>query len=638
MDRTTLARSRTVRVLVCMTLGVGALVALPAAATAATPAAAAALANAPAGSRTAITPGLKGWDSLNVETPAQISCLSNAGYSFDVINTNGTTWQNEYDAAAAAGLKVVLFQGYDPTTWPQATQGTTRGGIAAMKALAAGYPAGAMIFLNVESNLNTTRGNMVTWIRNWTTAVRAKGYIAGVYLGADQILTATDVNSLPGVSVFWKSPTRGLPVPARGYVMTQTSISQSACGINGGIDQDVAGRDGTAAQLIGAAFPAVRATPTQPGTFVPLNPTRLLDTRTGVGARAGAVPTGGHVDLQVTGPLVPNGAVAVVLNVTATAPTSSGNISLTPTGIAPRVSNVNFVAGQTAANLATVRLSPSGKVTLAATVSHSGNVQIIADVAGYYLGGTATAPGAFTPVTPTRLLDTRPHPAARLSTTTVQVAGRAGIPNNGTAAAAVVNLTAVTPAAVGYLTAYSGAGSRPSASNINYVPEQSVPNLAVVQLNSGGRIALFNGSGGSTDLLADVAGYYRTGTPAATGAFVSTRPARILDTRSRVGSSGAVPAGTAIALSVSGAGRVVPAGATAVAINVTVTNTAGLGYLSVFPSDRSAPVASNLNFARGQTVANLVVVPIGADGKIVLDNQSNGTTDLIGDVAGYFVG
>ncbi|QNK81805.1 hypothetical protein [Nakamurella sp. PAMC28650] len=82
----------------------------------------------------------------------------------------------------------------------------------------------------------------------------------------------------------------------------------------------------------------------------------------------------------------------------------------------------------------------------------------------------------------------------------------------------------------------------------------------------------------------------------------------------------------------------VPATATSVVLNVTVTNPATIGYLSVFPSDTSAPLASNLNFVKGQTVANLVMVPIGADGKIVLDNQSLGAADLIADIAGYFRG
>jgi hypothetical protein len=48
------------------------------------------------------------------------------------------------------------------------------------------------------------------------------------------------------------------------------------------------------------------------------------------------------------------------------------------------------------------------------------------------------------------------------------------------------------------------------------------------------------------------------------------------------------------------------------------------------------PLASNLDFAPGETIPNLVVVPVGADGKIDLYN-SLGTVNLIADLAGYYV-
>lgn len=646
-------RSRPVRVLFALAMGAGVLVTAPATASATTPTAAplaavpAAAATAPAGARTAITPGLRGWDSLTVETPAQIICLSNAGYAFDAVNTNGVRWQDEYNAAAAAGMKVVLFQGYDSSTWKTPSQAQARAISSRDKALAARYPAGAQIFLNVESNVNVgvTPTAMLTWINNWAAVIRNAGYLPGVYVGVPQILTAAQVNSLAGI-VFWRSASGSAPQAGRGFVMRQTSISRSACGIPRGIDPDVAGADRNGAQLIGAAFPAIRRAPTQPGTFVPLSPSRLLDTRHGLGAATGAVRPSGRVNLQITGPFVPAGASAVVLNVTATESTRAGNISVTPTGQPIRVSNVNFVAGQTVPNLVTVKVGTGGRVTL--VNGSAGTVQMIADVSGYYLGGTAGVAGAFTPVTPSRLLDTRPHPVVAGSTTPVQVTGRVTgappttltIPPAGSVSSAVVNVTAVLPKTAGYLKAF-GDGPAPNASTLNFVAGQTVPNLAMVPVSAAtGRISLINGSNhdGRTDLLADVAGYFRAGTPTSTGAFAPLTPTRILDTRSDIGSIGAVPADSAVALLISGAGRAVPANATAVAINVTVTAPAGLGYLSVFPADRSAPLASNLNFVRGQTVANLVIVPIGADGKIVLDNQSTGSTDLIGDVAGYFVG
>ena len=55
----------------------------------------------------------------------------------------------------------------------------------------------------------------------------------------------------------------------------------------------------------------------------------------------------------------------------------------------------------------------------------------------------------------------------------------------------------------------------------------------------------------------------------------------------------------------------------------------------MWPSSRTQPDASNLNFAPGQTVPNLVVVPVGTDGKIKIYNGSFGAVDLLVDVAGY---
>ena len=74
--------------------------------------------------------------------------------------------------------------------------------------------------------------------------------------------------------------------------------------------------------------------------------------------------------------------------------------------------------------------------------------------------------------------------------------------------------------------------------------------------------------------------------------------------------------------------------ATAVIVNMTVTNTTANGHLIVYPSDASQPIASDLNWAPGQTVPNLVVVKLSADGKIAIYNGF-GSTDVIVDVLGY---
>jgi hypothetical protein len=100
--------------------------------------------------------------------------------------------------------------------------------------------------------------------------------------------------------------------------------------------------------------------------FTSLAPSRLLDTRIGVGAPQGAVAPGGTVHLQVAGRgRVPAmGVSAVVLNVTVTGATRPGFVTAYGDGTAlPGASNLNFVAGQTVPNLV---IAPVGADLLSA--------------------------------------------------------------------------------------------------------------------------------------------------------------------------------------------------------------------------------------------------------------------------------
>ena len=58
----------------------------------------------------------------------------------------------------------------------------------------------------------------------------------------------------------------------------------------------------------------------------------------------------------------------------------------------------------------------------------------------------------------------------------------------------------------------------------------------------------------------------------------------------------------------------------------------------MWPSGGTRQQTSNLNFQAGQNIPNLVIVPVGADGKIQLYNGSPGTVQLIADVTGYILG
>jgi hypothetical protein len=243
--------------------------------------------------------------------------------------------------------------------------------------------------------------------------------------------------------------------------------------------------------------------------FVGLTPARILDTRSGLGAPKASV-TGGHsVALQVLGRggVPSRGVTAVVMNVTAVAPTASGFVTAYPDGIArPTASTLDFSVNQTIPNLVTVRVGTDGKVDL---YNHAGSVNVIADVAGYYTTSTTTG-ARFVPVTPTRVLDTRygiGAPKAALGpdqTLPVQFADRAGLPLD--AKAVVVNVTATAPTTSGFVTVYPDGKSLPTASNLNFSANETIPNLVVVPLVDGELD--FHNHSGNVQLVGDVVGYF----------------------------------------------------------------------------------------------------------------------------------
>ena len=250
---------------------------------------------------------------------------------------------------------------------------------------------------------------------------------------------------------------------------------------------------------------------------------------------------------------------------------------------------------------------------------------------------TPTGAGAFVPLTPARLLDTRTgvgRPTGVVPAggeVDLQVSGRGGVPSG--ASSVALNVTVTSPTRPGSITVYPSGSGKPLASNLNFRAGQTIPNLVAARLGTGGKVRLANNSSGSVSLIADVTGYYVGGTPTAAGSFVSLTPSRVLDTRS---SSGPVTPDGQLSLAVAGVGGVPASGASSVVLNVTVTAPTRSGNLTAYASGSAKPVASNLNFVAGDTIPNLVVAPIGPDGRVILANNSAGTVQLIADVAGYF--
>lgn len=373
-------------------------------------------------------------------------------------------------------------------------------------------------------------------------------------------------------------------------------------------------------------------------------PVRLVDTRPGeatIDGRfrgAGKLTAGGVLRLDVAGRAdVPLGTTAVMLNVTVTQPSARGFVTVYPCDQSrPTTSAVNYAVGQTVANATIATVAADGTVCFASSAA----IHLVVDAAGWFPSG------AYVPLpSPRRVFDSRPgqpvadggvggigrRPAG--STTEIRIAGRVGVPANATAVA--LNVTATNTQGPGFLTVYPCDAALPLASNLNYAPGSTVPNLVITRLDASGRVCIFTQA--AADVIVDVSGTFP-----ATGFRPLPAPRRALDTRpgqqtadGAFQGEGVQPAGATLQLPV--AGRLgVPADASAVVLNVVAIQPAAAGYVSVHPRGTQRPNASNLNSAPNSVVANSVVARVGPAGEICV--FSFAAQHLVVDVAGWLTG
>jgi sugar lactone lactonase YvrE len=390
----------------------------------------------------------------------------------------------------------------------------------------------------------------------------------------------------------------------------------------------------------GAAVPGPACTEPAPGTtaspasYQPVPPARILDTRTGTGTGGvmKAVGPASTITLDVTGVGgVPEAGVsAVALNVTVTEPSGGGYLTVFPSGTPrPTTSTINFLPGQTVANMAVAKVGNDGKVDI---YNATGTSHVVVDVVGWY----GDQGSRFNSLVPARILDTRTGTGGFTavgpgSTIDVPFTGVGGVPASGVSAV-VLNLTVTQPTAGGFLTVFPSGTARLTTSSINFLPGQTVANMAVAKVGSDGKVSIYNAAG-ATHVVVDVVGWYGDqGSP-----FYSLAPARILDTRNGTGGFpvGPVPAGATINAIATTIGGLPDTGVSAVVLNVTVTEPAVGGYLTLYPYPQPRPPTSSINFATGQTVANLVVSKVLADGKVVIYN-GGGAAHVVIDVVGWY--
>ncbi len=401
------------------------------------------------------------------------------------------------------------------------------------------------------------------------------------------------------------------------------------------------------AAVLGAATLAVPNTaaaapgPTGAGELHLVTPTRIVDTRIGLGHQG---PLGPDemipVDPRESVPVVGGLVNAYVVNVTVVDPTAPGNIELVPwTGpVVPesRSSDVNFAPGRTVANLATQQAIIQD-MRLGLINRSTGRSQVVVDVVGYYSYGSAPQSPGMAATAPSflsgRVLDTRTTqrvPAGGSVRVPVSAAG----PVVGTA---VGNLTVVDAAAPGHLTT----DPADTTSVLNFQTGDTNANSVYLPIATDGTVTLYNRSTGSVDLLLDLEkGFYRDDAPRAgatplfPGRFHTVPSQRLLDTRIGLGASGPVAADGSVSVTVPG----LPDGTTAVVVNLTATEATAPGAVTAFDAGTAEPGTSNVNVTPGRSVANLAVVPVGADGTITLHSHNVGQVQLIVDAVGAYIG
>jgi hypothetical protein len=430
-------------------------------------------------------------------------------------------------------------------------------------------------------------------------------------------------------------------------------------------------------------------------SYFPMKPFRILDTRSGglcVQCTGGSVGAGATRTVQITGvsglnggaDLVPPTATAVALNVTAVNDVSSSLLTIYPTGTAqPRASNLNFSPRAASANLVTVALgqtSPSDANREINIFNAVGTVSVVADVQGYFGPQSATSPiGEFHAIAPLRVCDTRAHlatnpcnangknsvnsplgPGGIREVNVGAVTGAGGsIPADGTAEAAVLNLTAVAGSVGTYLSVYPsdaqghcsipGGGSAPRFSTLNVGPSVALANRVMVPLgpaNPGGSntdICVYN-SQGTINIVIDANGWFGSAGAPTGNQFQAIGPSRVCDTSASAGTPCArrtLTPGSIETIVVAGIGGVPVTGAVAVIANLTAVDGSASTVFTLFPANlTAAPLASDLNVGPGVALPNLAVVQLDTTGDSTAGEVKlfNGLGDIgaILDVEGWF--
>ena len=432
-----------------------------------------------------------------------------------------------------------------------------------------------------------------------------------------------------------------------------------------------------------AASPAsatITPSATAGSSYTAITPCRIADTRpySGYQGQTNTLVGGGTLNVVVAGACNGSGTgvpdfntwsshaiTAVVVNITAVNPTSNGWLKAYAYGSpTPYTSTVNFLAGQTIANEATITVGAdvtgeNGSINI---TNFTGSTDVLVDVQGYYHANPSEYTTSYYPITPERVLDTRVLSGQQGQGATITGGTTLNFyPGTGTtvlwafpvpldATAVVLNVTATNTTAPGYLTLWAANSPKPDVSNVNWPSAgTTIPNRVIVPIDSTtGLVTIY--SNVTTDVVVDLNGYFARGhhedNVAGNAYYPLTTSQRIFDTRTTSGgnqsfgpgSTRVVPVPADTLANFGDVGPHAPSSFTAVDINTTVTDATSPSFLTVWPNDGSPrPLASDNNWVAGSIISNGDLVSTGAldQQELHVYNQA-GNADVVIDLFGYF--
>lgn len=254
--------------------------------------------------------------------------------------------------------------------------------------------------------------------------------------------------------------------------------------------------------------------------------------------------------------------------------------------------------------------------------------------------------GMYVPVPPTRVFDTGSIPQVPKiplksgQTIDFQVAGKGAVPTKG-AATVVLSVTAIQPTTSGSITLFASRTTRPTTASLFFNKGKTQSNTVVSNLGSDGKVSLFNSSANTGAYSLAVVGYFSTAEGTSGMKYFPLTPARLLDTRTTLGSRGvAIAPNSTLDVQITGRGGI-PSGVgtmttKGVLINLMAIWPTSPGWLTAWSADAAEPAAGGMALATGLVGANELAVPIGASGKIRLRNKSAAPVNVAVDAVGYY--